>query len=309
VEITHATLDCASITDAQAKADTGLGTGGLFGTMTLINVNASAEAGYDAVALEAFRTVAPSLWNPPGSILPDLTQQLDATLPAGHQAETYQGGAVVLTPWNQGIDAVSAALMHDNVLNEYVLDSGTKSGTDWVVTYPTKRYYVAPGTGSPSTLFQRNFGVNGACDDVAIQHWDREEATPGGTPGGFSPPPPGSPNAALCWEANILTWNNSNILSSTNSVNRATTYQNGWARLNLVGPLALGNNVTHRLVSPGGNNGTVTFTGLPVVGFMVDTYYNGSIPLAGGGNIQSAYGASFKHKTTTCVSPPAASCP
>ena len=29
---------------------------------------------------------------------------------------------------------VSAVLMHNTVLNEYVLDSATKSGTDWVVT-------------------------------------------------------------------------------------------------------------------------------------------------------------------------------
>jgi hypothetical protein len=33
-------------------------------------------------------------------------------------------------------------------MNEFVLDAGTKSGTDWVVTFPTKRYYVnvAPAT-------------------------------------------------------------------------------------------------------------------------------------------------------------------
>ena len=50
---------------------------------------------------------------------------------------------MVLAGWTTGIDAVSAAIMHDTVMNEYVLDSGTASLTDWVVTYPTKRYYVA----------------------------------------------------------------------------------------------------------------------------------------------------------------------
>ena len=131
--------------------------------MTIINVNASAETGYDAVALEAFRTVPPSLWAAAGSIQPDLTQQQDATV-TGHQAETYAGGAVVLSGWTTGIDAVSAALMHDNVMNEYVLDTGTASLTDWVVTYPTKRFYVASGTGTPAKLFQRNF--NGAAGRV-----------------------------------------------------------------------------------------------------------------------------------------------
>ena len=110
----------------------------------------------------------PSLWAAAGSIQPDLTQQQDATV-TGHQAETYAGGAVVLSGWTTGIDAVSAALMHDNVMNEYVLDTGTASLTDWVVTYPTKRYYVASGTGTPAKLFQRNFaGPLGACDDVDL---------------------------------------------------------------------------------------------------------------------------------------------
>ncbi len=53
----------------------------------------------------------------------------------------------------------------------------------------------------------------------------------------------------------------------------------------------------HQLVSTTNQ----TFNGLPVVGFSTNTFYNGAIPLAGGGTIQSAYGASFKHKTTTLI--------
>jgi hypothetical protein len=271
-----------------------LGSGGLFGSMTIINVNASAEAAYDAVALEAFRTVAPAIWAPPGSILPNLTQQLDASATT-HQAETYQGGGVVTSGWNTGIDAVSAALMHDNVMNEYVLDTNTKSGTDWVMTYPTKNFYVGTGTGTPGKLFQRNFnGNSGACDDVVIAYWDREEQSPGGPPIGFSPPPPGLLNPALCWEANIVTWNKSNVLASTNSANVTVPYANGWAMLNLVAGATA---PIHRLISPANQ----TFNGLPVVGFMVDTYYNGTIPALSGPSLQSAYAATFKHKTTTLV--------
>ena len=47
-----------------------------------------------------------------------------------------------------------------------------------------------------------------------------------------------------------------------------------------------------------------TFNGLPVVGFSTNTFYNGAVPLASTtATIQSAYGASFKHKTTTLVTP------
>ena len=66
-------------------------------------------------------------------------------------------------------DPVSAVLMHDTIMNEYVLDLVTLSATDWVVTMPTKRYYVANGTGAASKLFQRNFNKTaGACDDVSL---------------------------------------------------------------------------------------------------------------------------------------------
>ena len=222
----------AALVAPVAPTNTVLGTGGLFGTMTIINVNASAETGYDAVALDAFKTFGAPLWADAGSILPDLTQQQDTT---GHQAEIFSGGTVVLAQFTNGQDAVSAALMHDNVMNEYVLDTGTASLTDWVLTYPTKRYYVKSGTGTPAKLFQRNFnGVTGACDDVNILFWDREEQSPGGPGPGFSPPPPGSPKSALCYEANVVTWNNSNLFASTNSQNINTPYQDGWGQLNLV---------------------------------------------------------------------------
>ena len=50
-------------------------------------------------------------------------------------------------------DAVSAVLMHDNVINEFMMDAGTKSGTDWVVTFPTKFAYVGIDTVNATTLF------------------------------------------------------------------------------------------------------------------------------------------------------------
>ena len=47
------------------------------------------------------------------------------------------------------------------------------------------------------SLFQRNFVATGACDDVALVAWNREEQKPS-TPGGFSPPPPsGAARAVL----------------------------------------------------------------------------------------------------------------
>ena len=55
---------------------------------------------------------------------------------------------------------------------------GTKSGTDWVVTIPTKRYYSTSAPATRPKLFQRNFNQTvAACDDVSLNIYDREERT------------------------------------------------------------------------------------------------------------------------------------
>ncbi len=180
--------------------------------MTLINVNAGTDFTEDAVALDNYIQFGAQIYNPAGSILP----QLNEALPPVSQVIT--AGAAFTSSWTAGTaDPVSAVLMHSNVMNEFVLDTGTKSGTDWVVTFPTKRYYVNVGTGNAPKLFQRNFNqTDGSCDDVSLNIYDREERTTS-TPVGFSPPPPTQTNS-ICWEANVVTFNNSNVLGSSNSV-------------------------------------------------------------------------------------------
>ena len=96
-----------------------------------------------------------------------------------------------------------------------------------------------------------------------------------------------------------MTWNNSNLFASTNSQNVPTTYQDGWGQLNLVGGAT---SPIHRLVSTTNQ----TFNGLPVVGFATMTYFNGQIPVPSvspgpAAFLRSAYGASFKHKTTSLI--------
>jgi len=278
---------CTGLSDAVAATNTVAGSGGLFGDLTIINVNATAETSGDATALEAF-TAAP-LWAVPSSIHPTLADGTVLT------SETYKAGAVVTATWTTGIDAVSAAMMHDTLMNEYILDSGTKSGTDWIVTYPTKRYYVSVGTGTPPKLFQRNFGASGACDDVLVAFWDREEQVKAGPPPSFSPPLPGVPPSSLCYEANVVTFNNTNVFSSKNSRNvDMGTFQNGWARINLVGGATP---PIHQLISTTGQ----TFNGLPVIGFATATFFNGTLPAVPPSTAptQSAYGGSYRHKYTS----------
>jgi len=298
---------CSSLSDQQAAFDTGPAIGGLFGGMTLINVAAGTDFTADAVALDNFWAEGTGSYFNAGSIFPQLADAFPVSTVFGTR------GTVVQSDWtssapnvNPGADAVSAVLMHNAVLNEFVNDTGTRSGTDWVVTMPTKRHYVNVGTGSAPRLFQRNFNTTaGSCDDVSLDLFDREEFR---RQGGFSPAPPGAVNR-ICWEANVVTFNGSNVLGSNNVANVPTTFVNGWMRLGFF-PGSQG--TAHRLVAPAGQSlvtdqfgGStpdtvgVTYFGLPVVGFAVQSFTNGTLPTAGGGTVLSNYGGNFIHKYTS----------
>jgi len=309
----------SALTTATASAATTAGNGGLFGGMTLINVLAGEDFANDATALEGFSTTA--LWFAPGSVDPQLGRVNPKTSVVTSGTTTY------VTDWLPttatpvagtcngcaAVDPVSAVLMHTNLYNEFVLESVTKSRTDWVMTMPTKRFYIANGSGNNTgRLFQRNFnGNSGSCDDVSVAIFDREERTVS-TPGSFSPPPP-TQTDALCWEANVVTYNNNGVFGSKNVSNINTTFQAGWLAVNF--PIV--NSTQHQLVGGAStvfNTSTVTpgvtatattltsttFNGLPVVGFAAITFENGVIP-NGGGLIQSQYGGAFNHKQTRSV--------
>ncbi len=275
-----------------------LGTGGLFGGIQLVNVNAGSATATDATALEAWRQPPNGpVYGNPSAPAPDLTQAAPA------QATVYRAGTATTYSFATGIDAVSAAIMHDSLMNEIIQDTGTRSATDWVVTFPTKRFYVSGATASPP--FQRAFASSGACDDIGIAVWDREERT-GTSPINFSPPLT-IPNTALCWEANVISWFNTGsapsaslVLGSTNNQNVntgavVTGYQNGWARIDLANATS-GAISAHRLVALSG----ATFTGLPVVGFSAFVY-NNNVAVPG---VRSIYGLSFQHKYTRSVVAP-----
>ena len=298
---------CSSVTDAQAFADASGVQGGLMGGMTLINVQSGSDYTEDAVALDNFATGVNLYFNA-GDTRPTLqnVQPQSSVVIADF-------GLVFNSSWAgspNSADAVSAVLMHDTVLNEYVLDAATNSGTDWVITMPTKRFYVANGTGNATRLFQRNFNKTaGSCDDVSLDIFDREEQTTS-TPTDFSPQPEAGVNQ-LCWEANVVTFNNSNVLGSANSANISTDFEHGWLDIGFFPTTVTGavhtlpNNRTTfidpTVVPPFvSTSGPATYFGLPVVGFAVQSFANGAINV-GGVNTLSNYGGNFVHKGTRFV--------
>jgi hypothetical protein len=171
-----------------------------------------------------------------------------------------------------GADAVSFVLQRTNIANQWARRTDPATGcltsSDWVITFPTKRFYVdrhthefagnATGrTGLPTGLapFANNFtfgsGYAGqSCDRVTFTIYDREEyfSTSGPV---FSPAPVAS--NSLCYETNVLTFDSSNILGSAIASNiNDLPGDNGW--INLV--LTAGPNAAN---------------GLPVIGFSAIT--------------------------------------
>jgi hypothetical protein len=302
---------CSKETDTLAGQEALPPTGGLFGGMTLINVQSGSDYTEDAVALDNFFVPPPgsglTLYTNAGSIQPNLSSVNPPI------SVVFNGGFVYNSTWNSGPDAVSAVLMHDHIMNEYVLDAATVSGTDWVVTMPTKRFYVANGTGTPPVLFQNNFNKTaGACDDVDLAIYDREEQTTS-TPIDFSPPPPSGHNS-LCWEANVVTFNNTNVLGSANSANISTPagFEHGWLDLGFF-PSSVTAPV-HTLENTQATGGTLvtdinayfsgpesaTYVGLPVVGFAVQSFTNGVLIVNGQATL-SDYGGNFVQKGTRTI--------
>lgn len=342
-------FNCSAI--QAVDTTTGMGTymvaptGGLFGGESLVNVFAGTDYNADPVALDAFSNAV--IWASPGSIRPNL----ENVLPATSTTFANLGGTPLLvqTDWTgaayRPADPVSAVLMHNAIVNEYVVDgssANTAFGTDWVVTFPTKTFYyntagrVAYADGTIEIpvrkLFQRNYygsealgSDTGACDNVELRRWDREERSPV-QQGGFSPPRPGEATPTICWEANVITFNNSNVLASKNSRNVTAPVPNyatpeGWQRLGF--PLAayslasapasvvatyvnahyLAGGFTTYIAS-GATAATTadfaTYYGLPSIGFAVNRFTFNAMPTSTG-TVLSNYGASFIHKGSKSV--------
>jgi len=303
--------DATKMTDALVSAAVTTGSGGLSGTATLLNVADGSEFAYNATALAAFLDAG--TYTGPGSLIPNLgtVSPKKSTVLFGTAAITdcWDGTALSSLCGTTGTtnetaaDPVSAVLMHNAVINEFVLDSATLSGTDWVVTMPTKTAFnggyvdldphpAGVRANSPAVRpFQSNFWLGGSCDTVSLDTYDREEYS---TPSDFSPQPVSATNQ-LCWEANVITFNNSNILGSAHSMNVQTTFQNGWMSLGFAA-----SGVTHTMQS-GVGAGYVqhTYTGLPTLGFMAQDYVNGNV-----NGVLSNYGGNFDHKYARLITAP-----
>ena len=213
-------------------------TGGLFGGAGVVNVWEGALHTYEATAINGWSSTGLDsadqiIHTDPASLQPNLNDGDDFTgrvfLDTGAPYEnTFDGD-------NASVDAVSFLFMHDSLMNEYVTDMDLQARTEWVLTFPTKRFYVdsnftADAPRAPfTTAWMPDPDEDGvlatACETVSLTGlWDREERSEGdpgcedtGTcetdqppivspPPPFIPPPkpPGIDPFQLCYEVNVV---------------------------------------------------------------------------------------------------------
>ncbi len=281
----------AAYWNADPTIDIGPADGGLFGSGTIVNVAQGTIEGYNADALEGFYVSGTFDHQAPGSVLPNLNDSSASITAFTFNTSGMGGVSLATTSFSSAIDAVSAVFMTNNVYNEYVVDPAYGESTEWVVTFPTKRFYVDPQIVSSTVVkpFDVVFGSSSdgtSCSPVSINVYDREEGT-SVTQLGFSPPKPGQQGPVLCYEANVITFNQggasstvlgSNLVSNIDVPNGAIA---GWANLGFA-------SAQHELAGSNGN----TFSGLPAVGFSVQQTINANAAPG----VLANYTALYNHK-------------
>jgi len=308
--------DCGTVaqgglTDPEVRFETLLDnlppTSGLFGAAAVVNTANGTYYGYNADAIDGFTAV--TLANTTGSLLPNLAQVNDV---GGASSTAYvfnNGNLVTATYPVNDIDAVSDLFTASNVYNEWEHTSSGSIGTDWVVNFPTKRFYVDPLFTSSSCAiapFETAFGFDRlckptspgkSCDVVGLGIFDREENTTVQTTCGFSPCPPVAPPSSLCFETNVISFGGSSILSSnlTRNINNVIGTA-GWLRLSFT-------DATHGGTAPAGDmhasrasNELTVFYGLPTTGFMATDFV-----VTTGGATLGNYSGVYSHRISRCI--------
>jgi hypothetical protein len=251
----------------------------LKGHSTIINVSSGKAIDFEPTALENFSSQSGAVY-PPGNEKPSLAD--GDSFSTGYR---LVDGNSLSFGYAQSYDGVSELLRASSVINEYV--TGSNVAGSWVVTFPTKHHYtdrytdagsvandpVVPGGGFSDWFFTKNSSgavVDGkSCDDITLISTDREEARQSsGTD--FSPVV--GESAALCYEVNVLNFNNTGVFGAgTNHYNLQTVGAAGWLALTFAEDTA------------------TSVGGLPVIGFSAVVRDSGDATVNYGSAIEHSY--------------------
>jgi len=284
--------------------------GGLFGNAAIINNEAGTMMTYEATALDNFWEAGQIAHRRPQDVEPGLgsSNNTDSVVFISQAG----GSGIQATTWTDGIFAVNHVLTVNTLMNEYNINPGLGGLSEWVVTFPTKRFHTDAADGGfgltapipPFTELWTNTNPD-SCEVVGLEVWDREEqvAEFGGTAGEICPSPlicdPEVIQFELCREANVVRFGAeapadapgaSEILgepagSPYGYVNLALPqdagpFVEGWTRFSFNAYSSV-QDVQGRVVD-----------GLPAIGFWVNTFQNDQVA----DGVLANFGGSFRHR-------------
>ena len=166
--------------DDQAWTDTTRNSGGLFGGAAVVNVANGTMFSYDAKAVQGFDKTDDGMHATPGTQYPSLDSgnQTTATVFFG----TPNNQAVNLF-YPRGVEAVSAVFMHNHVMNEFTIEEDLFAQTDWVLTFPTKPFYVDSDIVGTTTTY-----IPDVNDEIGCNGWKPGDWHPPGDKNGVIDP-------------------------------------------------------------------------------------------------------------------------
>jgi hypothetical protein len=308
--------NCAFLRGA-ATPDVAAPTGGLAGTLTVINVangmdfTLNAEALADLATRPYYRAVSDPY--------PAFTA---AEIEPASVVEA--GGFIYRSQWPRGVDAVSATFMRRSLLGEYTLDRNTHSRSDFVVAFPTRHHYATreaamppfgaalawkPLCGLPTT----NPGRDMVGDPLAVTYFNRETRATTIASNGFAFPEYASIRAcssAAVFPVTPATDIGSRALGSANFVALLvdSTFPNGWVRISAPASAttavlqSLPTSVRAETATGTTMAGAHRFAGYPMTGFSVRTFENGTLECSGG-SCQGNYGGAFALRALREITP------
>ena len=304
--------DCSQGTlDADAPVSVVAPTsGGLFGSGAIVNVGEGTFFSYNADAIDGFTEIA--LYHGTESLQPSLQDANNPSLVTTGIARAFVfiNGQLLTADYAFGVDAVSAVLMSDTIYNEFFVNPDFGANTDWVVMFPTKRFYVDDTLYSraPADPFVEAFHSPGESNvTVGINLYDREEGHTTRT-GGFSPPV-GTRPSSLPYEVNVISFltttaagDPSGVFGSLLRPNVPPYGTDGWMALDLFS--GDGGHILPGGVEADGVTG-VTMNGLPATGFMAYNVVNTNAQPG----LLANYGGLFRHRASrSCVNGGTAPC-
>ena len=287
-------------------------TGGLIGNISIINVNDGTDFGLDAIALSQWSDRVQ--WTPAGSVGPTLADASPASSVVLDSRD--EDDLMVVTRWTTGRDAVSALFMTYGISNDFTVEQPIKAATDWIISMPTKRFYVRgnqtsapfsnvpqpsqlpgptnlPGEGASRVYFDRESLSSDLVECLPLFSYCRLEHLRYTV-------------TTLPWVANEGFVRSGTVLGGENLGSAASTSTKP-AWINGRGTLTFDVD-GQKLVAPPGQSAIVntqtgaamidvdvTYFGIPAVGFAAQAYRTSGLPGINP-NVLSNYGGSFNHR-------------